>query len=147
MLEQLDLRYASNRATTRISVLTAVYSKRYGPKENMSKYVDEFESLFAQLERMGKDCAVPESHGAPLLLASMGHNSPLESTIAALRMKDTDCLTWEAVTADLIQEWKQIGGPGPSSDRPQRGNKSTENVAIWRSASKALCASSQRWEN
>ena len=108
MLELLDKRYASTRTATRICVLTSVYSKRFEAKDNMPRYIDEFESLFSQLERMGKDAAIPESHKAPLLLASMGHYSPLESTVAALRIKDTEDITWEAVSADLIQEWKQV---------------------------------------
>lgn len=45
VIEMLDKRYASSRSTTRISVLTSLYSKRYVSQENMSKYIDEFESL------------------------------------------------------------------------------------------------------
>lgn len=109
MLEMLDNRFASNRTATRISVLTAMYTKRFNYKQHLPTYIDEFESLFAQLERMGTDNEIPEFHKAPLLLSSMGNNSPLESTVAALRTKDTDQLTWEDVTSDLIQErtkWK-----------------------------------------
>eukprot|EP00171_Calliarthron_tuberculosum_P001098 IDg1098t1 len=40
----------------------------------------------------------------------MGHESPLESTVAAMRLKDINDLTWETVTADLIQESKKIKG-------------------------------------
>eukprot|EP00171_Calliarthron_tuberculosum_P019463 IDg19463t1 len=108
MLELLDKRYASTRAANRISVLTSMYGKKYQNTMSMPKFVDEFETLFAQLERMGEDTAVPESHKAPLLLASIGHESELESTVAALRLKDTASLTWEAVSADLIQEWKRV---------------------------------------
>jgi len=107
MLELLDARFASKRATTRISVLTAVYQKKYSGKQDMDEYVNDFANLFSQLERMGKDTAVPETHKAPLLLASIGHGSSLESTVAALRLKDTEHLTWESVTSDLIQEWKR----------------------------------------
>lgn len=123
MLELLDMRYASTRAASRISVLTSVYSKKYQHTMNMPKYVDEFETLFAQLERMGNDTAVPESHKAPLLLASMGHESELESTVAALRLKETNSLTWEAVTADLIQEWKRVRDSAPQSAINHKNNK------------------------
>ena len=118
MLSLLDTRYASNRASNRVSILTSLYSKRFTGKENMSKYVDEFEVLFNQLERMGEKVAIPETHKAPLLLASLGHGSALESTVAALRLQDTDSLSWESVTADLIQEWKQlnIGKSKPKSE-------------------------------
>lgn len=107
MIELLDARYASDRAVSRISVLTSLYSKKYNSRENMAKYIDEFEVLFNQLEKMGNDTKVPESHKAPLLLSSMGHDSQLESTVAALRLRDVDQLTWESVTADLIQEYQQ----------------------------------------
>ena len=62
----LDNRFASSRTASRISVLTTMYTKRYNGKENMPKYIDHFESLFAQLERMGNDTTIPESHKAPL---------------------------------------------------------------------------------
>ena len=106
MINALDSRFASTRATTRISVMTALYTKRYSDKEDMTEYVDGFESLFAQLLRMGESHAVPESHKVGILLASMGSNSRLESACAALRMKDIDSLSWDSVTADLIQEWR-----------------------------------------
>lgn len=56
----------------------------------MSTYIDDFDSLFDQLERMGEDTKIPETHKTPLLLASTGNNSPLESTIVALRTRDAD---------------------------------------------------------
>lgn len=107
MLELLDKCYASNRASSRISTLTTMFSKRYQQGQDMARYVDDFESLFAQLEKMGTNTALPEAFKAPLLLSSLGTNSPLESTIAALRLRDVEELSWEAVTADLIQEYKR----------------------------------------
>ncbi len=123
MLELLDKRYASTRSATRISLLTAVYSKKYADKQNMARFVDEFESLFAQLERIGTQVAIPEQHKAPLLLASMGNDSKLESTVSALRLKDTEDLTWEAVTADLIQEYNRLKGQPSSSHSGTRSKQ------------------------
>lgn len=114
MLGLLDKRYASTRTATRISVLTSVYKKSFGQKDSMPRYIDEFESLFAQLERMGEDAAIPESHKAILLLASLTHYSSLKSTVAALRLKNVEDITWETVSADLIQERKQVN-VGPTS--------------------------------
>eukprot|EP00171_Calliarthron_tuberculosum_P004578 IDg4578t1 len=127
MMELLDQRYASTRSTSRISTLTTLYSIKYQKHQDMSKYVDEFEGLFAQLERMGKETAIPESHKAPLLLASIGTNSALESTVAALRLKDTSDLTWHAVTADLIQEYKRLkDGSSSSQHKPiEKYNKNS----------------------
>lgn len=58
-----------------------------------STYIDKFENLFEQLQCKGPDTEITEKHKVPLLLDSMGHDSSLESTIEALRLKDTDDLT------------------------------------------------------
>lgn len=105
ILDLLDKRFASNRTATCVSILTEMFSKRFGAKDEMPKFIDEFENLFAQLERTGTKTKIPEADKAPLLLASMGNASPLKSTCAALWTQDTDQLSWEVVIADLIQEW------------------------------------------
>ncbi len=125
MLKLLDNRYASSRAATRISVLTSVYAKRWNGKEHMGKFVDEFESLFSQLERMGEDVKIPETHKGPLLLASIGHGTVLESTVAALRLKDTSDLKWPSITSDLIQEHMAIRS---SQMRGRKSGKNSESV-------------------
>jgi hypothetical protein len=66
----LGARYASSRAVSRIVVQTALHRKAYN-NDDMSVCMDEFASLFAQLEHMGYDSSVPESHKAPMLLASI----------------------------------------------------------------------------
>lgn len=55
---------------------------------------------------MGKDWAIPESHKAAMLLASIDPKCTLESTAAALRTKDIDELTWDYVATTLIDENK-----------------------------------------
>ena len=82
ILELLDKSYPSTRAATRISILTSVYSNTFDSKDKTPCYIDEFKLLFAHLERMGDDAAVPESHKAPFLLASLCNYVPLEITIA-----------------------------------------------------------------
>eukprot|EP00171_Calliarthron_tuberculosum_P002619 IDg2619t1 len=77
---------------------------------------------------MGADAAVPESHKAPLLLASMGLSSSLESTVAALRLKDATELTWETVTADLIQEWKRSKEGENTKSTYQTTNQARESL-------------------
>lgn len=104
-----------------------MYTKRFNShKDKISSYIDEFEPVFAQLERMGDDTKIPESHKAPLLIASMGNNSVLESTIAAMRTKNSDQFNWQSVTADLIQEWNQWKMQNPykkSTDKSKFRNK------------------------
>ena len=69
----------------------------------MSKYVDDFETIFAQLGKMRSSTAIPETIKAPLLLSSIDSNTPLDSFVVALRLRDVDDLNWESVTADSIQ--------------------------------------------
>lgn len=52
--------------------------------------------------------AINEKHKVPILLATMENTSPLKGTIDALKMKDSDDLTWAAISADLIEECKRL---------------------------------------
>ena len=104
MLALLDARYASSRTVSRIAVQTQLFRMRY-TGQDMSRYIDEYVTLFSQLEFMGKDIAVPEAHKAPMLLASIDPDSDMESIAAALRTKDAKELTWEYVTTTMIDEF------------------------------------------
>ena len=104
MLQLLDARYASNRTVSRIAVQTQLFRMRY-TGQDMSRYIDEYTTLFNQLEFMGKDIAIQEAHKAPMLLASIDPSSDLEPTAAALRTKDASDLTWEYVATTLIDEY------------------------------------------
>lgn len=55
--------------------------------ENTLSYIDQYNSLFSQLERMDKDAAISERHRAPMFFASINSKFSLESTAAALRTK------------------------------------------------------------
>lgn len=94
MMKLLDARYACSRTVSRIAVQTQLFRMSY-TGQNMSAYIDQYSSLFNQLEQMGKDAAIPESHKAPMLLASIDPKCFLESTAAALRTKDPSELTWD----------------------------------------------------
>ena len=104
MLKLLDERFASCRATNRMALLETLYHKKYDDTQNMPTFVDEFTSLFAQLESMGEDVKLPESHKAPLLLASIPDSSFLSSTAAALRTQELK--TFEATATILIDEYQ-----------------------------------------
>lgn len=85
---------------------------------------------------MGEKTEIPKSHKSPLHLASMGNSSSLESTVASLQTRDTDQLSWEAFSADLIQEWaaiKSSRGDSKKRESKKRDEKSTalvENLVI-----------------
>lgn len=100
----LDNRFASSLTATRITVLTYMYTKQFNKYDDMTTYVDEFKTFFAELKRIGADSEITESHKAPLHLDSMENTSRLKSTVAALRTKDIDKLTWKNVRLDLIPE-------------------------------------------
>lgn len=53
----------------------------------METFVDEFKTLFSQLEKMSSETAILELQKASLLLARMKSDYALESTVAALRTK------------------------------------------------------------
>jgi len=124
MLALLDARYASNRTVSRIAVQTQLFRMSY-TEQNMSTYVDQYASLFAQLERMGKDAAIPETHKAPMLLASLDPQCSLEATAAALRTKDISELTWDYVATTLIDEYnaKQVSIPPSESGSRNRNRR------------------------
>lgn len=134
MLKMLDNLFASSHTATRISALTTMYTKRFNPKkDNMGKFIDEFETLLAPLDRMGTDTKIPESHKAPLLWASLGKTSQLESTVAALRKKDTDDITWESVTSDLVPEWNHIQSTQFSRETSKFNNRTNDHSTHHRS--------------
>lgn len=70
MIKLLDAKYASSRTASRIAAQTQLFRVAYSC-QNMPKYIHQYASVFNQLERMGKDAAIPESHKAPMLLASI----------------------------------------------------------------------------
>jgi hypothetical protein len=90
-------------AMSRIAAQTALYRKTYN-NGDLPVFVAELASLLPQLERMGYDSSVPESHKATILLASIPVKSPLETTAAALRTKDMSELTWASLPTILIDE-------------------------------------------
>lgn len=119
MLELLDSRYASNRTVSRIAVQTQLFRMTY-TDQDMSTYVDHYTYMFAQLKQMGKDIAIPDTHKAPMLLASIDPHGPLESAAAALRTKNTAELTWDYVATTLIDEYNARHQSSFNSRRPNK---------------------------
>lgn len=100
----------------------------------MAKVVDEYSTVFPQLERMGKEAAIPESHKAPMFLASVNPSSHLEVTVADLRRKDIADLPWDYVATKLIDEYNAkhvISGSKRATrfSRKSRKNKRSINNA------------------
>ncbi len=107
MLKLLDKRYASNRAATRISVLTARIRRSIKALSIWGSILMTSRNYLLSSRRWGVILLSLNHTKPPLVLASLRTKSHLESTVAALRLKYTSELRWEAVTADLIQEWER----------------------------------------
>lgn len=129
-----DSSYASNRTVSRIFVQTQLFRMTY-TEQNMSEYRDTYTSLFSQLDWMGKEATIPESHQAPMLLASIEPQCRLKSTADALRTKHVDELTWDYVAATLIDGYnarccsKKPPADEPGHDRRRRKQKSKKENA------------------
>ena len=122
MLELLDQRYASSTSTAIIGLMGQAYSKRYNTGKPMTVYIDVFSQLFCKLDAVGEGCEIPDKHKAPILIATLGKDSPFESTAAALRLKTPQDLTWDSVSSLLIQE---DANKGTKSGRKPDRNKNT----------------------
>lgn len=130
MQEMSDIRFASKMTATRIYVLTSMYIKTFNAKMNdIATYVDHFELLFSELERKGSETEIPDSYKAPPLLANIGNNLPLNGTVEALRIRNTDKMTCKDVKSDIIQEWNQIrnGQRSDSTHDTRNGQKFNQN--------------------
>lgn len=103
MIQLLDSRYASSRTVSRKAVQTRLYRMTY-QDQNMATYIDQFTSLFSQLERMGQYASIPETHTASMLLASIDLSCCLELRAPALSTKKRIELTSEFVQTKLIDE-------------------------------------------
>lgn len=84
MFGVLDARYASNFIASQIAVQKQLYQKRYNG-QNMSKYIDEYFTLFSPLEFIGKTVAIPDLNKVPMLLASIDQDSEMERIAVTLR--------------------------------------------------------------
>lgn len=56
--------------------MKAMLSKRFNGKQDMVKYIDEFETLLAQLEQMVYEMQTTEALKEPLLIARLDKRFP-----------------------------------------------------------------------
>jgi len=108
MLAFLEERYASKRIVSREALLASLYKKRFNKNDQMNKHIDEFNSLLSQLESMGDNYKIPDSHKPILLMTSIGNDCGPANVLAALRMRDAENLAWDGVCSDLVQEWETV---------------------------------------
>lgn len=80
----------------------------------MSKQIDDFSKLFAQLETTDITMKFPASCEVPHLFSSLSDFTHMETTVAAMRLKYD--LNWEAETLYFIQK----------SEREKLGHKKVQ---------------------
>ena len=99
MLQKLRERYASTKLSTRMSLMSELQSLRY-KSGDMGEYIDRYTGLHDRLESMA--AKVPEELAIIMFLHSM--NGKFEAIIAAIRTMGDEKLTWDDVTARLLEE-------------------------------------------
>ena len=87
---------------SRIKVQTEIHSKRFGPGDNMGDYIDGFESMFERLAAM--ESKVSEDMQVAILLASFADMKEYDGVISELKTLKPEDLTWDTVTASLLEE-------------------------------------------
>lgn len=65
MVSLLYGRYAPNSTVSRIVVQTQLFNMPYY-EQSKSTYIDQYISMFAQLNRLGSGSAIPEAHNAQM---------------------------------------------------------------------------------
>lgn len=71
MKDPLDKQLASNWTAIWLFILVVMYSEHYSSKNNMAKYINKFETVFAQLEWLPENTRVPEAYWAVLPLPNL----------------------------------------------------------------------------
>ena len=105
MYGKLVERYATKNAATRVQLQTALHQMRYSSSKTMSEYIDEMEEIFNRLAAM--DIEIVETMQVARFLTSFGNSdeSPYGGVISAFQTMADENLTWETVTARLLQEY------------------------------------------
>jgi gag-polypeptide of LTR copia-type len=99
MLQKLRERYASTKISTRMSLMSELQSLRYKSGDT-GENIDRYTGLMDRLESIS--AKVPEELAIIMFLHSM--NGKIEAIIATIRTMGDDKLTWDDVTARLLEE-------------------------------------------
>jgi gag-polypeptide of LTR copia-type len=100
MILKLNERYASSTLSTRMSLISELYTLSYVRNKDMGEYVGTYTSLLNRLAAM--NAPIPDALAVIMFLSSLqGH---FEATVAAIRSISDDNLTWDDVTSRLIEE-------------------------------------------
>jgi hypothetical protein len=100
MIFKLNERFASSTFSTRMSLISELYTLSYVRNKDMGEYVDTYTSLLNRLAAM--NAPIPDALAVIMFLSSLqGH---FEATVASIRSISDDKRTWDDVTSRLIEE-------------------------------------------
>lgn len=105
MWKKLRERYAVSNISTQVQ-LQMNLNRLCCSDKIMLDFVDQYEEIFNRLEGMGS--AFPETMQVAILLSSLSEKSksPYGAIVAAIQTA-AKTLTWESVTARLLQEYDE----------------------------------------
>lgn len=104
MYRRLEDRYATKMPANRVQLQTQLHQMKYDPSKFMSGHIDSLEGIFNHLAPM--ESPVNDAIPVSILLESLrtASESAYGSVLFALQTLADDKLTWEAVSARLLQE-------------------------------------------
>ena len=106
MLTKLDERYDSKSTAARIAKMTELISMRYDNlKRSMGVHIDQMAGLLEQLHSM--NTPIPDELSIALLISSL-HVEELAPISAAVKTLSDADVTWEKVTARLLEEHQAL---------------------------------------
>jgi gag-polypeptide of LTR copia-type len=124
MLEALDNRSRGATTTDIIFSLSEIH-KSFSEENDMSTFLDEMGSLFANLKAM--KCGLPDIVQVGLLLAKIPKTSSLHAAAASLRSMDPKLLSWEFAANRLVAEQKTLKVPKPGNNLKSKRRKGRQN--------------------
>ena len=115
MLRRLDERYDSKSAATCVTKMTELINLRYDSiKKSMGTHIDQMAATLEQLE--GMKTPIPDELSIALLIASI-QVPELTAVAAAVKTMSDDSMTWEKVTARLLEEQYSFKGKQKQFER------------------------------
>jgi hypothetical protein len=122
--EALDTRYRGATTTDIILSLSKIH-KVFSEENDISTFLDEMGSLFANLK--ATKCGLADIVQVGLLLAKIPKTSSLHASAASLRSMDHKLLTWELVVNRLVAERKTLKVPKTGNNLKSKRRTGRQN--------------------
>jgi hypothetical protein len=106
-------------------LVSEIHNRVFSEENDVSKFLDEMDSLFANLKAM--KCGLPDIVLVGLLLTKIPKTSSLHAAAASLRSMDPKLLTWELMANRLVAEHKTLKVPNPGNNTKYNKRKGRQN--------------------